>query len=255
MAKIKELIQRAENLSNSGINEPEFKSWKDDVIKFLKKLYGDNSNEAVTFENIDFYNYYLTYDVFNGGWRENILKEKDTFKKGLKTALFYLRNYQEDGYTANYDDKEQKTKNKAFGAGGAADKPAKKAAGGNKIFLVHGRNDGVKTQVSDFLTNAGIKPVTLNKKNVKGSTIMEKIEKNPNVTASIILFSGEEEQNIIFEAGYFLGRLGREYTVILLEEGLAVPDDLEGCKYLEIDKYGKWQSGLASELKNMNFEI
>jgi len=258
MAKIKDFIEKAERLYDSGINEPEFKSWKDDVDKFLKKAYGETSTEFTAFDNIEYYNYYLTYDVFNACWREHILKEKDTFQKGIKTAVFYLKNYESDGNIIDFEKSSgQKAKNKASNEEGAQDESAKKPAGGGgkKIFLVYGRNDGVKTQVADFLLKAGIKPININKNTNREQSIIEKIEKYSDVRASIILFSADAGQNALFEAGYFIGKLGKESTIILLEQGLETPSDLNGCAFFEIDQKGRWQLDIAGKLKSMNFDI
>jgi len=253
VAKIKDLIERAEKLYNSGVNEPEFKSWKDDAEKYLKKIYGETSSEAAAFENIEYYKYYLTFDLFNGGWRENILKEKDTFQKGIKTAVFYLKSYEADDHVVDFEKKEQKAKNKSSDKAAAA--PEAKKASNKKIFFVHGRNDGVKTQVADFLLKTGIKPVNINKNIGKDQPLMEKMAKHSDVKASIVLFSSAAGQNVIFEAGYFIGKLGMEHTVILLEEGVETPSELNGCAFYEIDQKGKWRLEIANKLKSMNFDI
>jgi len=153
MSKISEFINRAEKFEKSGVNSPEFKKWKNDVTQFLKKLYGDTSNELVSFENIEFYNYYLTFDVFNGCWRAHILKEKDLFEKGLKTAIFFLKGYEEE--IMELEEKAQKA--------GAAEKTAGKSSkgAGKNIFIVQGQNDGVKKQVANFLLRTVTKPIIL----------------------------------------------------------------------------------------------
>lgn len=172
MEKIQEFINRAEKLYDSGVNEPKFKAWKSDVVKFLSKAYGNNSNQVAIFNNIEYYNYYLTYDVFNGGWKKNILKEGETFKKGIKTAIFYLKNYESnDNFidsiidkTINIDEDEEesvsktgkRTKNKS--AKGIANKKAKN----KNVFIVNGRTVKSKAKVENYLLELGIKPIILN---------------------------------------------------------------------------------------------
>jgi predicted extracellular nuclease len=156
MSKLNDFINRAEKLNNSNANSPEFKKWRNEVAQYLKRLFGDTSNEFVSFENIEFYNYYLTFDVLNGYWREHILKEKDLFKKGLKTAIFFLKGYEDE-----IIELEEKTQ-KAEAAEKAAGKSSRRAESNNKIFIIQGRNDGVKKQVANFLLSTVTKPIVLN---------------------------------------------------------------------------------------------
>jgi len=159
MSKLNEFINRAEKLNNSNANSPDFKKWRNEVAQFLKRLFGDTSNELVSFENIEFYNYYLTFDVLNGYWREHILKEKDLFKKGLKTAIFFLKGYENE--ITELEEKAQKAE-AAEKAAGKSSKRASNKAENNKIFIIQGRNDGVKKQVANFLLSTVTKPIILN---------------------------------------------------------------------------------------------
>jgi len=161
MSKLNEFINRAEKLDKSNANSPEFKKWRNEVAQYLKRLFGDTSNELVSFENIEFYNYYLTFDVLNGYWREHILKEKDLFKKGLKTAIFFLKGYEDE--IIELEEKAQKAEaaEKAERAAGKSSKKAGNKAGKN-IFIVQGRNDGARKQVANFLLKTVTQPIVLN---------------------------------------------------------------------------------------------
>jgi hypothetical protein len=159
MSKLNEFINRAEKLNNFNANSPEFKKWRNEVAHYLKRLFGDTSNEFVSFENIEFYNYYLTFDVLNGYWREHILKEKDLFKKGLKTAIFFLKGYEDE--IIELEEKAQKAEAAEKAAGKSSRRSASKAEN-NKIFIIQGRNDGAKKQVANFLLSTVTKPIVLN---------------------------------------------------------------------------------------------
>jgi len=135
--------------------------------------------------------------------------------------------------------------------------------------VVHGRNDGFKSEVSSFLTRLELNPIILNEKANRGRTIIEKFENHSNVTSAIVLFTSDDvgkfkddkdlearaRQNVIFEAGYFIGKLGREKTIILYEEGLKIPSDLLGYIYIPLDINKRWHLDLAKELKAIGFEI
>ena len=55
-------------------------------------------------------------------------------------------------------------------------------------------------------------------------------------------------QNVIFEAGYFMGKLGRNKTIILssVEETMS---DIDGIVYIDINNY---KSALLKKLRELN---
>jgi len=256
MAKIQDLIERAERLHNSNITDPAFKSWRNDTIRFLQKVFGDGSNEAVTFENIDFFITYITFDFLRFSWKEHILNEKYIFKKGLRTAIYYLKNFESDiHHDVDIEEREQK------GLNNASHKESHK----NNIFIVHGHNDSVKDKVADFIYKLGIEPVILNKQINKGQTILEIFEEYSDIKAAIIILTNEDisnynddsefekraRQNMIFEAGYFLGKLGKNNMIVIAEQGVILPSVLEGYAYFKMDQEDKWKTDIAKKLKSM----
>jgi hypothetical protein len=51
----------------------------------------------------------------------------------------------------------------------------------NKIFVVHGHDHTLKTEVENFLHDIGLEPIVLHKKPDEGQTIIEKFEKHSDV--------------------------------------------------------------------------
>jgi predicted nucleotide-binding protein len=72
---------------------------------------------------------------------------------------------------------------------------------------------------------------------------------------------GDEElklrgrQNVVFEFGFFVGLIGRAHTVLLYEEGVELPSDLEGLVYVPYDSGGAWRMRLAKELKGAGVDV
>ena len=62
-------------------------------------------------------------------------------------------------------------------------------------------------------------------------------------------------QNVIFELGYFISRLGRERVAALKQDSVEVPSDFSGVVYLPYDSSKAWKQALARELKAAGFEI
>ena len=140
----------------------------------------------------------------------------------------------------------------------------------NKVFIVHGRNNEIKETVARFLEKLGLKPVILHEQPNGGKTIIEKFEEYSDVGFAIILMTPDDKgyladepvstknrarQNVIFEHGYFIGKLGRERVVALVKGDLELPSDINGILYLGIDPSDSWKLYLAKEMKVAGYNI
>lgn len=126
----------------------------------------------------------------------------------------------------------------------------------NKVFVVHGHDHELKTEVESFLSEIGLEPIILHKKPDEGQTIIEKFEKHSEVGYAFILLTPDEiayiigqdklkdserkkekraRPNVIFEFGYFVGKLGRSRVCCLYKSGVALPSDLGGLLYKKVD--------------------
>ena len=56
-------------------------------------------------------------------------------------------------------------------------------------------------------------------------------------------------QNVIFELGFFIGRLGRKHVCALGAQGVEIPSDYTGVLFIPLDAQGVWQFRLAKEMK------
>lgn len=62
-------------------------------------------------------------------------------------------------------------------------------------------------------------------------------------------------QNVIFELGYFIGRLGREGVCALTRGEVEIPSDYSGVVYIHLDVGGGWKLQLVKELKAAGFDV
>ena len=140
-----------------------------------------------------------------------------------------------------------------------------------KIFIVHGHSDEMKESVARLIEKIGLTPIILHEQPSKGSTIIKKLECHSDVSFAIVLISpddlvlsgssGEEKyrprQNVIFEMGYFIGKLGTECVFSLCKgpEQLDFFSDYQGVIYSEYDSSGKWKMDLIRELKACKYDI
>lgn len=139
------------------------------------------------------------------------------------------------------------------------------------IFLVHGRDDGIKETVARFIERLGAKAVILHEQPNEGRTIIEKFELHSNVGYAVVLLTGDDRggldelspnslrprarQNVILELGYFIAKLGRSRVCVLYEEGVEIPSDYNGVLYIPLDNHNAWRWQLAKELKTAGIRV
>jgi predicted nucleotide-binding protein len=125
----------------------------------------------------------------------------------------------------------------------------------NRVFVVHGRDETLKAELEIFLRENGLEPVVLHRKPDEGLTLIEKLEKYSDVSYAFILLTPddigylkEEEQkedserqkeararqNVIFELGYFVARLGRNKVCCLYKPEVKLPTDFRGVLYKKV---------------------
>lgn len=139
-----------------------------------------------------------------------------------------------------------------------------------KIFVVHGHDDGTKETVARYLEKLELKPIILHEQPNEGRTIMEKFEQHADVCCAVVLLGpddiasaertpavqeGRARQNVIFEMGYFVGRLGRKYTFALVQNGVTRPSDIDGVLYIPMGDDMTWKTKLVEEFKAAGIQI
>ena len=140
---------------------------------------------------------------------------------------------------------------------------------GNDVFIVHGRDDGVKDSVARVVSeDLGLKPIILQEQPDKGNTVIEKLERcSSNVGYAIALVTPDDigalkdkeddelnpraRQNVVFELGYFMGKLGRERVCLLLKDQVELPSDIGGIVYIYMDAPGAWREKLRREISEV----
>jgi predicted nucleotide-binding protein len=56
-------------------------------------------------------------------------------------------------------------------------------------------------------------------------------------------------QNVVFELGFFIGKLGAARVAPLVKGDVEKPSDFDGVGYITLDPAGAWKGLLARELK------
>jgi predicted nucleotide-binding protein len=150
-----------------------------------------------------------------------------------------------------------------------SNKPQKEPQNMNpKIFIVHGHDELAKVTVARFIEQIGLNPIILHEQASSSKTIIEKIESYGEVGFAIVLYTpcdvgaknGEEQnprarQNVVFEHGYFIGRLGRSKVAALVKGKLETPNDISGVVYIDLDERGAWKMDVAKELREAGYSV
>jgi len=138
-----------------------------------------------------------------------------------------------------------------------------------RVFIVHGHDDLAKTEVARFIEKLALEPIILHEQSSQGMTIIEKIEHFSNVGFGVILYtpcdmggkkdeqnlSPRARQNVIFEHGYLIGKIGRKNVCALVKNDVEKPNDISGVVYVNMDSQKGWHLLLAKELKDAGYSI
>lgn len=116
------------------------------------------------------------------------------------------------------------------------------------VFIVHGQDELLRRELKDFIQNRlhYSEPIILEENMRSGLTIIENFEQYAKDIAFVFVLLTPDDfvkgalrarQNVIFELGYFMGKLGRKSgRVILLVKGnVEIPSDLHGILYIRAD--------------------
>jgi len=151
-------------------------------------------------------------------------------------------------------------------------KPSAVARNKRKVFIVHGRDNEVKQEVARFVGAVGLEPIILHEQASAGMTIIEKIERYANdADFALILYTpcdhgrgahdtkvhprNRARQNVVFEHGYLMAKLGRENVCALVKGDIETPNDISGVVYVDFDAQGAWKAEVTKELKACGYEI
>ena len=140
-----------------------------------------------------------------------------------------------------------------------------------RVFVVHGRVHEVRDAVVSFLGKLGIKAIILEQQANRGQTIIEKFEnQSKGISLALALLTPDDigypkgrpseaksraRQNVFFELGYFVAKMGRKKVVALCDGELEFPSDLYGVVYIDRTDSEIWQIQLIRELRACGIHI
>jgi len=204
-----------------------YSTWKNEVILFIENSIKDKG----------------ALERFTE--QDNLFEKKNFAPTYFDNMLGMLRAYQKMGIKASSNIKGK--------------------ISSTKVFIVHGHNEAINIEMARTIETLGLTPIILREQPSGSKTIIEKFEDNADsVGFSVILLTADDKtdggsirarQNVIFEMGYFMGKLGRDHVMCLLQDGVEKPGDIDGVVYTPLDPSGLWKFSLVKELKAAGYNV
>jgi predicted nucleotide-binding protein len=139
----------------------------------------------------------------------------------------------------------------------------------SRIFVVHGHDGAPKAEVARFIEKLGFEPIILHERPNKGRALITKFqEESAGAGFAVVLMTADDlgnakgapdlnsraRQNVVFELGFFIGKLGPEHVAALVKNDIELPSDYDGVAYISLDKED-WQTKLGIELKEAGYKF
>ena len=251
LQKVLDVIPKLKQMER---NSPEFKKWQRNTKVAITKTFGNDSQHTTDFDNIRFHPGAYSLDNPGPAFQRAYMDGLESAEAVLKSMIEEINEY--------WDDEDQTPTSSEIRENAQIIT--------DEIFIVHGRDEGAKDKVARFLESLDLKPVILAEMPAKGRTIIEKFEQHAQVGYAIVLLTpddagslqGDENdpkprarQNVIFELGFFIGRLGRARVCALTKGDVEIPSDYAGIEYIPFNDADGWRLKLIQELKSGGFEI
>ncbi|EMV1550889.1 nucleotide-binding protein [Enterobacter ludwigii] len=247
-----EVLQAFQSRGSEFGNE-RFNAWRRKFSQFLDETLPGETN--VLNAKLTHYAYSVRYGESDAQrfWRE----DGETMDAYIDSLILDVENDE-------YDIREIKDDKKYEVEISQSEKPK------NKVFIVHGHDGEAKQRTARFIEKLGFDAIILHEQASRSMTIIEKIEKYSNdVGFGIVLYTPDDmgnvksvaesgdlnyraRQNVIFEHGFLIGKIGRENVTPLVEGAIELPNDISGVVYINDSD---WQVDIAKEMKAAGYDI
>ena len=252
--RLQRVLDAIPELKNLRRGSPEFEKWRRDTKVAITNAFGNESDNIKDFNKI---NYSVPFFVS----RMPDSYFQNAYVRGIESAAAVLKSMINE--VEEYWPEENQPP-------ATSEVHKNERINTNEIFIVHGRDEGAKETVARFLDMLDLVPVTLAEKPGKDLTIIEKFEQPTHVGFAIVLLTPDDagslqddendlspraRQNVIFELGFFIGRLGREHVCALTKGDVEIPSNYAGIEYVPLDASGGWKQKLFRELRSVGFQV
>lgn len=239
-ARLLEFLKKVEALALSAVNEDQvslgwenIRRWEDGVKRFLTQEFGED--EAARF------------DKKRGAMMISPGPDFGNFTRHVEAKVAFLEALRR----AVEDDPEGVLISQAVvhpSPEVKSDAIDRIIPSTRKVFIAYGHDETNALRLQHMLREQpGLEPVIMRYKPGRSRTLIEKFEDEAeNCSFSFVLMTpddqvsgadqpayGQARPNVIFELGWFCGRLGRERVCILFKKGTKIHSDLDGVERVE----------------------
>jgi predicted nucleotide-binding protein len=138
------------------------------------------------------------------------------------------------------------------------------------IFVVHGDLQPTINTINAFMEDLGIQLQSLPAHPERAKGLVNSLEKNPDASFALVLIGHDDavalrrsaadasagvRSGIVFELGYFVGRLGLKRVCVLYTGGSETFVSDHGIQFIPVDNGNGWQLHLARHLKRAGIEV
>lgn len=143
----------------------------------------------------------------------------------------------------------------------------------NQIFIVHGNEITMLNAVVATLKRLGHESLISHDRSLEDKSIFQKFIDHPGIGFAVVLLSADDigyrkdqtpnearlraRQNVVFELGFLMGKLGRERVFVLYVEqrNFELPTSYFEAIYTPYDRFGHWQFELVRRLKSCDYKV
>ena len=264
MRRLQVALEKIPDLKRSKRESHEFGKWHRNTRIAVENVFGAESDRVEEFTKIGYYPtisgpIVITDSTPDDKTRNHELHEY--YVNALGRAAILLESMIEE-IEEYWKDEAQESAPYINSTSGRANT--------NEIFIIHGRDNETKETLARFLEHLNLKPIILHEQSNRGRTIIEKFEQHAQVGFAVALLTPDDvgalqegtrnlkpraRQNVIFEFGYFIGRLGRNRVCALTKGSVEIPSDYDGVVYIPLDDTGGWRMELVKELKGAGIAV
>lgn len=246
-----EIIEKNNSKNNDfEVLNREMSRWSDYNKEFLKQSFENQRNE-----------YWESYCSAGYTYFGDNMRQVDGDK------MTTLNNFLEDKieYLTKLENKAALIKTKVI-----ENEIQTKSLSKKEVFIVHGHDNEAKMKAARFVEKLGFNPIILHEQASSGKTIIEKIETYSDVGFGIVLYTpcdigsvnkenpelkNRARQNVVFEHGFLIGKIGRQNVCALVKSEIETPNDISGVVYITMGSTDGWQYQLAKEMKKAGYDV
>lgn len=238
--RLKRMLDQIPSIRQLALADPQFTKWRRDTRVAIRHAFGGGSKEVAEFER--------TVDISTAGTGQYYQEGLSDVEATLRSMIDEIEVYWGGRDASAHEDRVPRNT--------------------RRLFIVHGRDAGAKAEVARFVEMLDLEPTVLAEMPSEGKTIIEKFEAYAEVGYAVVLLTADDSgalkgqmpqprarQNVIFELGFFIGKLGRERVCALTRGEPEVPSDYAGVAYIPLDSSGAWRMSLIRELKAAGLEV